>query len=182
MNIFIDKVVNFGINPKEIKLSSYNLQEALDYSSDKAKSVGYEASESLELEIKYSEKSFNQFIDSISGTKFPNLSFNYMLTFSDSLRDQIVRDLIKKASYNAMDIAKTLADSRDVVLGDVYSIEYTKNIASLYGVEYIPPPPAVSEISYQKRDSPQINSDRISLKGVEQTQQVRIVFRIINDR
>jgi uncharacterized protein YggE len=181
-NLFVDKVINLGINPKEIKLSSYNLQQALDYSGDKAKSIGYEASESLELEIRYSENSFNQFIDSISGTKFPNLSFNYMLTFSDSLRDEILKDLVKKASDNAMNIARTLADSRNVQLGDVYSIEYTKNIASLYGVEYIPPPPSVSEISYHRDSSPQINSDRISLKGIEKSQQVRIVYIIINDR
>jgi uncharacterized protein YggE len=181
-NLFIDKVTNLGINSKQIKLSNYNLEEAFDYSSEKSKSIGYEASEDFELEIKYSTEVFNRFIDSISNTKFKNLSFTYEQTFSDSLSNQIRNDLITRASDNAMEIAQTLAKSRQVKLGTIYSIEYTRNVASLYGVLYIPPPPPPAEMDYaadMKR--PEISS-RISIKGIEKTQQVRLVIRINNER
>jgi uncharacterized protein YggE len=181
-NLFIDKVIILGISPQSIKLSQYNLQEAFDYSSDKMKKLGYEASESLEIEMKYSDERFNQFIDSISGTKFSNISFTYELTFSDSLINEIRNVLIRKASDNATQIAKLLADSRNIVLGDIYSIEYTRNVASLYGVEFIPPPPPPPSMLYKSDSAPQIRANRISLKGVENTQQVRIVFRINNAR
>ena len=170
--------ISLGIDSKDITLSNYNLEEAYDYSSEKAKNLGYEASESFELEIKYSDKSFNKFIDSISGTKFPNLSFSYERTFSDSLGNKIRNELIRQASDNAIEIAQTLAKSRKVILGDIYSIEYTRNNSSLYGLESIPPPPTRQ---YDLKEAPKISS-RISLKGIEKTQQVRIVFRINNAR
>jgi uncharacterized protein YggE len=43
-NLFIEKVINFGINPKKIELLNYRLEEAIDYLSDKNKSLGYQAS------------------------------------------------------------------------------------------------------------------------------------------
>ena len=180
-NLFIDKVISLGINPKDITLSNYNLEEAFDYSSEKAKNLGYEASESFELAITYSDESFNKFIDSISGTKFANLSFSYERTFSDSLNNRIRNELIRQASDNAMEIAQTLAKSRKVILGDIYSIEYTRNNSSLYGLESIPPPPPPPTRQYDLKEAPKISS-RISLKGIEKTQQVRIVFRINNAR
>lgn len=179
--LFVEKVIEFGINPKEIKLSDYSLQEAFDYSDDKVKNIGYEASESFELEIKYSDKEFNRFVDSISNTKFPNLTFSYVMTFSDSLRKKIKNELIIKASENAKEIAQNLADSRKVKLGEVYSIEYTGNIASLYGQLILPPPPPPQILNRDKMDAPKISSS-ISMKGIENEQQVRIVFRINNAR
>jgi len=180
--LFVDKVANLGIDPKQIKLSNYNLQEAINYSTDKVKNVGYEASESFELEIEYTSESFNSFIDSISGTKFSDLSFTFELTFSDSLANKIRNYLIKQASNNAAEIAQTLADSRNVFLGDVYSIEYTKNLTQLYGVDYIPPPPPPVELNRAYEISSQKISSRITLKGIEKSQQVRIVYRINNNR
>jgi uncharacterized protein YggE len=180
-NLFIEKVANTGIDPKQIKLSNYNLQEAINYSNDKAKNAGYEATESFELEIKYTAESFSSFIDSISCTKFSNLSFTYELTFSDSLANKIRNDLIRKASNNAAEIAQTLAESRNVTLGDLHSIEYTKNLQMLYGVEYIPPPPPVEINKAYDISAPKI-SNRITLKGIEKSQQVRIVYKINNNR
>ncbi len=181
-NLFIDKVTNLGISSKQIKLSNYNLEEAFDYSNDKNKSIGYEASEDFELEIKYSTEDFNRFIDSVSHTKFKNLSFTYEQTFSDSLSNKIRNDLISKSSDNAMEIAQTLAKSRQIKLGAIYSIEYTRNVASLYGVLFVPPsPPSVAMGYAADMKRPEINS-RISIKGIEKTQQVRLVIRINNER
>ena len=179
--LFIDKVVNLGIDPKQIKLTHYNLQEAYDYSDNKMKNAGYEASESFEIEIEYSSERFASFIDSISGTKFSDLSFTYELTFSDSLANKIRNDLIQQASNNAAEIAQTLAESRNVILGDVYSIEYTKGLSELYGAEFIPPPPPPPHEMTKALAmmAPEISS-RITLKGIKQSQQVRIVYRINN--
>jgi uncharacterized protein YggE len=181
-NLFIDKVIKFGINPKQIELSNYRLEEAFDYMSEKNKSIGYAAAENFELEVKYSIENFNAFIDSISSTKFKNLSFTYEQTFSDSMSNQIRNELIRKASDNATEIAQALADSRQIKLGEIYSLEYTRNVSSLYGVLYIPPPPPpISSMNMDAMKQPQI-SRRISLPGIEKTQQVRIVFRINNER
>lgn len=179
--LFLNKVVNLGIDPKQIKLTHYNLQEAVDYSDNKMKSAGYEASESFELEIEYSGERFASFIDSISGTTFSDLSFTYELTFSDSLAGKIRNDLIQQASDNAAEIAQTLAESRNVTLGDVYSMEYTRGLTELYGVEFVPPPPPPREVTkaYAMMVAPEISS-RITLKGIKQSQQVRIVYRINN--
>jgi uncharacterized protein YggE len=176
--LFIEKVINLGVNPEKIKLSKYSLSEAFDYSGDKMKNIGYEATEIFELEVKYSDKDFNMFIDSISGTKFPNLSFTYQMTFSDSLKNEIKNNLISKASDDAMQIAKTLARSRNLVLGDIFSIEYTSNISSLYGEESIPPPPPPPSMIYAASSRPPEIRSRVSQKGIETTQQLRIVFKI----
>jgi uncharacterized protein YggE len=181
-NLFIDKVSSLGINTKEIKLENFSLNEAFDYSGEKIKSIGYQASENFELEIKYSEKDFNMFIDSISGTKFANLSFTYNLTFSDSLRNKIKNELICQASDNAFQIAQTLAKSRNLELGDIYSIEYTENIAALYGEMTLPPPPPPPTMVYAAKMEISDYKSRISLKGIETTQQVRIIIRIKNAR
>lgn len=178
-SLFIEKITNLGIDSKEIKLSNYNLEEAFDYLGDKIKNLGYEASGSFELEIKYSDKDFNALVDSISGTKFPNLSFTYEMTFSDSLEKKVKNELIKLACNNANEIATNLAEQRNVKLGDIYSIEYTGNISDLYGIRFLAPPPPA--LQYEARmDAPKINSSRISMKGTEKKQQVRIVYKITN--
>jgi uncharacterized protein YggE len=181
-SLFVEKITNLGIDPKEIKLSNYNLEESFDYSGDKVKNMGYEASESFELEIKYSDKDFNILIDSISGTKFPNLTFTYEMTFSDSLKNKVKNDLIKQACNNATEIAKSLAEIRNVKLGDIFAIEYTGNISALYGYTFLPPPPPPPALYNATRDAPKISSSRISMKGIEKEQQVRIVFKINNAR
>jgi uncharacterized protein YggE len=71
----IDIISRLGYDTKEVKLSNYESGEAIDYNGDKPKNNGYRASLSCELEIKYSEESFNVFIDSISSNKVPDLTF-----------------------------------------------------------------------------------------------------------
>jgi uncharacterized protein YggE len=90
--------------------------------------------------------------------------------------------LIRKASDDATKIAMTLAKSRNVTLGSIYTIEYTANNFSLYGLDTLPPPPPPPPAEeYLKRDAPRI-SQSISMKGIQTEQQVRIVYRINNTR
>jgi uncharacterized protein YggE len=176
----IDKLAGLGLDTKQIKLSGYSMGESMDYSGDKPKSTGYEAQEDFELEIRYSDDDFNMIIDSISGTKFPDLTFTYYMSFSDSLKNKLKNDLIARASDDATQIAETLAKSRKVTLGTIFSIEYTGNISELYGQKIMPPPPPPPPVEIranEKVEPPRISS-RVSLKGIEAEQEVRIVFRI----
>ena len=179
-NEIIDRIAKLGIDTKEIKLTSYTLEESFDYSSDSPKKNGYDANESFEVEIKYNDTYFNQFIDSISNMKNMHLDFNYELSFSDSLKSVIQNELIAKATLNAAEIAKTLAKSCNVILGDIYTIEYTQNIDFMYGLgDLLPPPPPPSREIHAEMMSyaPEIKS-RISMKGLDLSQQVRIVYKI----
>lgn len=172
----ISIIAGLGYNTKEIKLSSYNLGEDIDYSGDKPKNIGYRASISLELEIKYSEESFNLLIDSISSSKIPDLNFTYTSSFSDELQDKIKKELIERASDDAESIAETLAQSRNVKLGDIFSIEYTDNNFSLYGQGILPPPPRPMEIN-DAVSAPKISAS-ISMRGIFNRQEVRIIYKI----
>jgi len=175
----IKAITSLGYNPKNIKLSSYNLGKSMDYSGDKPKNSGFEASLNFDLEIKYNEKTFNTFIDTISSTRLPNLEFTYQMSFSDSLQNIIKSELIRKASDDATQIAMTLAKSRNLSLGNIFSIEYTANNFSLYGQGILPPPPPPAEYERLKMDAPKISSS-ISMRGIQTEQQVRIIFRINN--
>jgi uncharacterized protein YggE len=173
----IDIISRLGYNTKEIKLSNYELGEDIDYSGDKPKNNGYRASLSFELEIKYTEDSFNTLLDSISAHKIPDLNFTYTSTFSDELQDKIKKELITKASDNAESIAKTLARARNVELGNIFSIEYTNSNFSLYGQGILPPPPPPMEVYAEQMSAPRISSS-ISMRGIFNSQEVRIIYRI----
>jgi uncharacterized protein YggE len=173
----IDIISRLGYDTKEIKLSNYTLGEDIDFSGDKPKNLGYQASISLELEIKYSEESFNALIDSISAHKIPDLNFTYTSSFSDELQKNIKEELIARASEDAASIASILAKSRNVELGDVFSIEYTDNNFSVYGQGILPPPPPPMEVSTAIMEAPKI-SKRISMRGIFNSQEVRIIYKI----
>lgn len=175
----IKRITSLGYNPKDIKLSNYNLGDAIDYSGEKPKNNGFEASISFELEIKYNDKDFNMFIDSISTSKIPDLSFTYQMSFSDSLRDKIKNELISKASDDANQTAKVLAKSRNLVLGNIFSIEYTANNYALYGEGILPVPPPPPPQMDRAMESPRISAS-ISMRGIQTEQQVRIIYRITN--
>ena len=165
---------------KKIKLTNYDLSEAFDYSGDKPKSIGYEATESFEIELTYALEKFNTIVDSISNTKLENLSFTYTMTFSDSLKNKIKNDLISKASDNAVEIAATLAKSRNIKLDGIYSIEYTGGNFELYGKSILPPPPPPMEIRrMMKYELPKIASG-VSMKGIDLDEQVRIIYKVVN--
>jgi len=181
MNDQSEKVITIisrlGYDTKDVKLSNYELGEDIDYSGDKPKKNGFQASVSFELEIKYTEDSFNSLIDSISAYKIPDLSFTYSSSFSDNLQDKIKKELIARASDDAENIAKTLAKSRNVEIGSIFSIEYTNNNFSLYGQGLLPPPPPPMEVNALKMDAPRI-SKSISMRGIFNSQEVRIIYRI----
>jgi uncharacterized protein YggE len=182
VELLIKKLIGLKIDPKDIKLTNYDLSEAFDYSGDKPKNIGYEATESFELELEYSLGKFNTIVDSISNTKLKNLSFTYKMTFSDSLKNIIKNELISKASDNAVEIANTLARSRDVKLENIYSIEYTGGNFELYGESILPPPPPPVEIrNLMKRDMPRI-AESVSMKGIDLEEQVRIIYKVGNAR
>ncbi len=178
----IKKLIELGIDPKEIKLTNYDLSEAIDYSGDKPKNIGYEAAESFELELIYDLDRFNVIVDSISRTKLRDISFTYKMTFSDSLKNKIKNELISKASDNALEIATTLAESRNIRLGSIYSIEYTSGNFELYGKSILPPPPPPAEFyRAMKMEVPRISSG-VSMKGIELEEQVRIIYKVVNAR
>jgi uncharacterized protein YggE len=178
VTLLTKKIEGLELKKAELKLTNYNLGEAIDNSGDKPKNNGFEASESFELEVKFSEKAFNMVIDSISATKFTNLSFSYYMTFSDSLRNKIKYDLISRASDDAMQIATILAKSRNVSLGNINSIEYTGNNSSLYDNVPLPPPPPPRYYDYNI-EPPKIRR-HISMLGVQAEQEVKIVYKIID--
>lgn len=181
MNDQSEKVISIisrlGYDTKQVKLSNYELGEDIDYSGDKPKNNGYRASVSFELEIEYTEVNFNTLIDSISVYKIPDLSFTYSSSFSDKLQDKIKKELIARASDEAESIAKTLAKSRNVELGDVFSIEYTNSNFSLYGQGILPPPPPPIEVYADRMEAPRI-SKSITMRGIFNSQEVRIIYRI----
>jgi len=173
----IDIISGLGYDTKKITLSNYELGENFDYSGDKPKNNGYRASLSLQLEINYTEKSFNILIDSVSTKRIPDLSFTYTSSFSEELRNKIKRELISKASDDAENIAKILAKSRNVELGEIFSIEFTDNNFSLYGQGILPPPPPPMDVITDRMEAPKISS-RISMTGIFNRQEVRIIYRI----
>jgi uncharacterized protein YggE len=181
LNIQIEKTINIisrlGYDSKEIKLSDYNLGEDINYYGEKPKNNGYKASIDLELEIEYLDNKFNAFIDSISANKIPDLHFTYRSSFSDNLKDKIKKELISKASDDAQNIAQILAKSRNVALGDIFSIEYTDNNFSLYGQSVLPPPPPPAEMYDANVVAPKISA-RVSMREILTQQQVRIIYRI----
>jgi uncharacterized protein YggE len=181
LNSQTEKTINIisrlGYNSKDIKLSDYSLGEDINYYGEKPKNNGYKASINLELEIKYSEKNFNAVIDSISANKIPDLNFTYRSSFSDSLKEKIKQELITKASGDAQNIAQILAKSRNVTLGDIFSIEYTDNNFSLYGQNILPPPPP-SDAMYDANIAPPKISANLSMRQISTQQQVRIIYRI----
>ncbi len=178
----IKKLMDLGIDPKEIKLTNYDLSEAFDYSGDKPKNIGYEATELFELELIYDLEDFNTIVDLISRTKLKDISFTYKLTFSDNLKNKIKNELINKASDNAVEIATTLAKSRNIQLGLIYSIEYTAGNFELYGELILPPPPPPAEFyRAMKRDAPKIAAS-VSMKGIDLEEQVRIIYKVVNAR
>ena len=173
----INIISRLGYNSKSIKLSDYSLGEDINYYGEKSKNNGYKASIDLELEIEYLEKKFNTFIDSISANKIPDLHFTYRSSFSDNLKDKIKKELISKASDDAQNIAQILAKSRNVALGDIFSIEYTDNNFSLYGQSILPPPPPPADMYDANVAAPKISAS-ISMREISSQQQVRIIYRI----
>jgi len=169
-------ISRLGYNPKQVKLSDYRLGEDIDYYGEKPKNIGYKASINLELEIKYTEKDFNTLTDSISASNISDLNFTYRSSFSEELKDKIKKELISKASDDAQNIAQILAKSRNVTLGDIYSIEYTDNNFSLYGQGILPPPPPPEEIR-NAMEAPKIASS-VTMREIFTQQQVRIIYRI----
>ena len=180
VEVLIKKLITLGIDNKEIKLTNYDLSEAFDYSGDKPKNIGYEATESFEIELTYTLEKFNTIVDSISNTKLENLSFTYTMTFSDSLKNKIKNDLISKASDNAVEIAATLAKSRNIKLEDIYSIEYTGGNFELYGGSILPPPPPPMEMRRMMNYQPPKIASGVSMKGIDLDEQVRIIYKVVN--
>jgi uncharacterized protein YggE len=176
VEVHINKLVSLGVKAKEIKLTNYGLDDAVDYSGEKPKNIGYEATESFELELKYSVGIFNMIVDSVSVTKMKDLSFSYLMTFSDSLKNVIKNELIKKASDNAEAIAVTLAKSRNVRLKSIFSIEYTGGNFDLYGKSILPPPPPPAEYYRMHKMKANEIAERVSMKGIDLDEQVRIIY------
>lgn len=180
-NSLLERLAKLGIKQEEIKLSNFYLNEAYDYTDNKTKKLGFETSQSLEYETKFIKEKFYEFIDSISKAGLTSLSFSYEMSLSDSMKAEIKKELIIKATKEARSLAQTLADASNVKLGNIFSIEYTGNRFDLYGKLVPPPPPPPMESYSCAIAAPKISSN-ISIEGINSYQEVRIVYRIINSK
>lgn len=110
----VNRLIKLGVKSEQIKMSNFYLNKAYDYSGSKNKNVGFETSLTLEYEVKFDKDKFYYLVDSITFSGFQNLYFTYHMSLSDSLKANVKKELISKATIEAKNFALTLSEASNV--------------------------------------------------------------------
>jgi uncharacterized protein YggE len=121
----IQAIENAGFNKEKIKLHEFSIDELSEWVSNKSKITGYEAVQSVTITIPITEKeTIDKLLNNLTINKNENISVRIDSKLSDKLTNEIKNALIKKAIFDAKEKALIMAESLNIKLGQVKSVEY----------------------------------------------------------
>jgi uncharacterized protein YggE len=124
----IKKLIEIGINVKDIKMKENNFGKKYDCDINAVPS--YYAYKRVIVDIPMDKEKFINLSDSISNFNIPELIFTYTFIISDAYEQIIQKELIQKAVDNAFEIAEIIAKQKNIKIGDIISIDYGDRYSS----------------------------------------------------
>ena len=180
-NNLIARVKEIGFDENDLKLTSLDIDDDWDFIDSKSKKVGYIASIELELTFRYQPSRVSEIIDSIARSNFKYLDYTLKLEVSDSLKNSVRDELIKKSIENAKHSADIIAQSAGISLEGINNIEYKDLVFNYISHGDIPPPPPpAASISRSVRLD--LDMKYLSLREMEVYEEVIITWKIKNVR
>jgi len=121
----IQAILNSGFKKDEIKLHEFSIDELSDWESNKSKVTGYEAVQSITILLPIADKEkIDGLLNNLSVNKNENISVKIDAKLSDELNNEIKKKLIRKAISDASEKARIMAESLNIRLGRVKTVEY----------------------------------------------------------
>jgi len=121
----IQAIENAGFKKDEIKLHEFSIDELSDWESNKPKITGYEAVQTITILLPISAKEkIDVLLNNLTINKNENISVKIDAKLSDELNKKIQNELIRKTISDATEKAHIMAESLNVKLGNVKSVEY----------------------------------------------------------
>jgi hypothetical protein len=119
-NSLVSSLKNLGIEEKDIKTTSYNVQPNYDFRSGSQAITGYTVSINYQVKIRELDK-INQALSTATSAGASNIS-GVSITFSDELRDKLLGDARKEAIEKAKNKAESLASLAGLSLGRIINV------------------------------------------------------------
>jgi uncharacterized protein YggE len=111
-----------GVDPKELKTTSFNI--SIDYAYVKGRNVfrGFSGTHGLELRQPFEQRRLAQLFDAISASKAnAQLTLAFTVSNPEEIKQRVLQDAVK----NARASAECIAEAADQTLGSIVSIDYS---------------------------------------------------------
>lgn len=121
----VQAIENAGFKKEDIKLHEFSIEELSDWESNKIKITGYEAVQTITISLPIlAKEKVDALLNNLKINKNENISVKIDAKLSVELKKKIQNELIKKALMDATQKALLMAESLNVKLGSVKSVEY----------------------------------------------------------
>lgn len=127
-----DKIINAGFKKEDIKISGFGVNEDWDYSSAKARKIGYMASQSLIIKCKITKERLSSLFEKFSNEKTENVNVNFGTEVSDELCEKITAELIVLAVQDAAKKATLIATASKLKIKSSKNISYHTPLPDIY--------------------------------------------------
>jgi hypothetical protein len=124
VNVIINDITQnmklLGVEDKDIKTTSYNINPQYDYKTTPARITEYQVSTNIQVKLKPIEKA-NQAIDEATKSGANQVDSIYF-TIDDEMQKKLQSEAREKAINEAKEKAKSLADAAGIKLGRIVDI------------------------------------------------------------
>lgn len=123
-NDVLNRLKKEGFKETDIKLTDYSVQMEYDYSSGKAKRIGYISSQNLTVKFPVDKRRILNLYDHLTSNEMEGVSINFSTECSDSLKSKIQNELIVLALNDAKEKANLIATTTDCKIKSVADVSY----------------------------------------------------------
>jgi uncharacterized protein YggE len=114
-------VASVGLDPKDLKTSSFQVDHAHEYVDDKKVHIGYEATHRMTITLDFDKDLVSHLLNSINlGGNKPKLSTSFNIWDPEELRCRVLEKAVRNATRRAQAIAK----SANLRLGPIQLMEH----------------------------------------------------------
>ncbi len=122
----VDAIKALGVDQKDIKTSSYQVNPQYSYDSGRQRIIGYSISISYEIKVLDTEK-VNKILETATANG-ANQAGGITFELSDETKKRLMDEARREASNEAKEKAKSLAQASGVTLGKILSVsEFSNN-------------------------------------------------------
>lgn len=171
----LKRLKNEGFTETQIKLTDYSIQMEYDYSTGKARKLGYISSQNLIIKFAVDKRKILDLYAKLTANEMEGVSINFGTECSDSLKAKVQNELIVMALNDAKEKATLIATTTDCKIKSVADVSYkvfSNTVSTVYSAK-----------SYSFRESvsdEQQASDYFSINEIEFTEDIKVTYWIQN--
>jgi hypothetical protein len=168
-------LISHGVDAASIKSSRFQIGANYDYETGKRKKKGYQANQSIVVEVINDLDKVNKISDAIGKSRTKG-ELNISFELSENNREMVKAKLIENAIKDAFSKAQIIAKSSNVTLGKILKVEYGAEIN--FSRKYSDSVAEMNELASAKEMSESITL-AISPQEIEMTDDIIMEWEIL---